>query len=157
VGKNEYIKELEMKIKEYEKMLSEIGAPIIPSIIPNTYLVPLTGKLTQERMENIRWKVLNKVHQTDTDTVIIDFTGINAINIEEVLGYEQLANEIFQVSHSLKLMGIEPIYVGFSVNLTRKIVTSGIELQFNTYSTFKRALEYLMKKKQIRFEEIVSK
>ena len=151
--KTEYIKELELKIEKYEKILQDISAPIIPSIVPNTILVPLTGRLDENRLNNVRERILNSAYEQEIDTAIIDFTGIGYPEIEE-LGYGQLAKEISDISQSLRLMGVEPLYVGFAPHIIRDIVDSGIAFPFKAHSTFKTALQYLMKEKQLRFDVV---
>ncbi|WP_433750051.1 STAS domain-containing protein [Falsibacillus pallidus] len=149
----EYVQELERKIEKYEKILQDISAPIIPSIVPSTILVPLTGRLDENRLSNVRERILNSVYEQDIDTAIIDFTGIGHSEIEE-LGYGQLAKEVSDISHSLKLMGVEPLYVGFAPHIIRDIIDSGIAFPFTAHSNFKTALQYLMKKKKMRFDEM---
>ncbi|MFE8702737.1 STAS domain-containing protein [Cytobacillus sp. FJAT-54145] len=147
---NEYILMLEKKIREYEEIISEMSAPIIPSIIPKTILVPITGLLFSQRFENIRTKVLNYIHQNDTEFAIIDFTDITIEKIES-LGLSALGKELQQLSDSLHLMGIKPYYVGLRPHLIKEIVSSGVELKAETYSTFQSALKHLMQKNDLVF------
>ncbi|RLQ93371.1 STAS domain-containing protein [Falsibacillus albus] len=153
--KSEYVKELEEKVKYYEAVLQEISAPIIPSIVPNTILVPLTGRLDENRLINIREKILKSVYETDIDAAIIDFTGIGSNEVEE-LGYGRLAQEVADLSASLKLMGVEPMYVGFSPKIIKDIVHSGIDFPFKAHSTFRTALQYLMDGKKLHFEKVTA-
>ncbi|TLS36090.1 STAS domain-containing protein [Pseudalkalibacillus caeni] len=149
--RSNYINELELKLKEYEVAFEEISSPIIPSIIPNTILVPLTGQLTVERFENIRQKLLSFVkNNPEVDAAIIDFTGINNEDISSI-GYEKLANEIHQVANALQLMGVEAIYAGFKPKAVQSMVLSGIDLDLTAHANFRKALEFLMKKKGLQF------
>lgn len=53
------IQQLKEKIAFYEQFFHEMSAPIIPSIVENTILVPVAGYLTQDRLESIRTRVLD--------------------------------------------------------------------------------------------------
>jgi rsbT co-antagonist protein RsbR len=66
------LQELELKIQEYETIISEMSAPIIPSIVPETILVPITGLIRAERFEKIREKLLHFLHNKEIETAIID-------------------------------------------------------------------------------------
>lgn len=58
MNKDEYITVLEKRVEEYEAAIADMTAPIIPSIIPQTILVPITGLLMAERFEKITAKIL---------------------------------------------------------------------------------------------------
>jgi rsbT co-antagonist protein RsbR len=57
----DYEKEIETlkeKIAFYERVLYETSTPIIPSIIADTILIPITGYMDQKRFDSIRSRVL---------------------------------------------------------------------------------------------------
>jgi rsbT co-antagonist protein RsbR len=146
----EYIRMLEEKIKEYEEVISLMSAPVIPSIIPSTILVPITGLLVAERFEKIREKIMQYIQKNEVETAIIDFTDITIDRIEQ-MGLSELGIEIDQLTKSVRLMGVEPYFVGLSPVLIREIVLTGINLRAETFSDFQAALKYLMKKKGLSF------
>ncbi|MFD2216227.1 STAS domain-containing protein [Metabacillus endolithicus] len=142
----EYVEQLETKIKEYEEVILEMSAPIIPSIVPDTILVPITGILLEERFEKIRIKILSYIQTHDIETAIIDMTDITLDKIEQI-GMRELGNEIHQLTDAIFLMGVEPYYVGLSPQLIKEIVTTGVQIKAESFSTFQSALKHLMKKK----------
>ncbi|APH06074.1 hypothetical protein [Bacillus weihaiensis] len=148
----EYVESLEKKLKEYEEVILDMTAPIIPSIIPSTILVPITGILFEQRFENIRIKILTYLQNHSVESAIIDFTDITLDKIEN-LDMEDLGRELHQLTEAIILMGVEPFYVGLSPQLIKKIVISGIQIKAESFSTFSVALKYLMEKKGLAFAE----
>jgi len=144
----EYVEKLETKVKEYEEAILDMSAPIIPSIVPDTILVPITGILLEERFEKIRIKILSYIQTHDIETAIIDMTDITLDKIEQI-GMRELGNEIHQLTDAIFLMGVEPYYVGLSPQLIKEIVSTGVQIKAESFSTFQSALKHLMKKKGI--------
>lgn len=71
------IQELKELVAHYEKVIHNMSAPIIPSIVPNTILVPIAGFIFRDRFETIRSKVLEYAEKhRETERVIFDFTGV---------------------------------------------------------------------------------
>ncbi|WP_421383432.1 STAS domain-containing protein [Bacillus salacetis] len=149
----EEIAQLKERVQECEKLIDELSTPIIPSIIPNTILVPLMGTLNEKRLDNIKTRVLFSIQKQKADTVLIDFTGISHLEVED-LGLQNLIYQITEIQSGLKLMGVETIFVGFSPNFAHEIVVSGVDTnKFITYATFRDGLKYLMGKKGLEFKE----
>ncbi|MDV2684457.1 STAS domain-containing protein [Alkalihalophilus lindianensis] len=150
----EEIEQLRETIRKNEIVIADLSAPIIPSIIPSTILVPLTGALTNERFSSIQTKILTRIQTEKADTVIIDFTAITYREIDQ-LGMEHLGDWITQLRDSLRLMGVETIFTGFSSGLVQEMVKSNIDTsQFVVHSTFRTGLQYLMKKKGLEFVQV---
>lgn len=149
----EYLEKLEKQINEYEEVILDMSAPIIPSIIPDTILVPITGILLTERFEKIRIKILSYIQTHDIETAIIDFTDITLDKVEQI-GMQQLGSEIHQLTEAVFLMGVEPYYVGLSPQLIKEIVTTGVQIKAESFSTFQSALKHLMKKKNLVLQEV---
>lgn len=148
---NDEIEELKEKVREYEKLIDELSAPIIASVVPDTLLIPLMGTLTVQRFNNIHGKILNNVSSLEADAVVVDFTGINLLDVNH-LGLEELGFQIKQLRSSLDLMGVEVIFVGLSPELVRGIVNANIDIQkFNVQSTFRKALSSLLAQRGLDF------
>lgn len=146
--------QLKEQIKAYEQIIEELSAPIIPSIIPDTMLVPLMGTLTEQRFRHIQTKILEVAATERADMVLVDFTGIHLKDISQ-LGMQELSHQIGQLHSALCLMGIETIFVGFSPEFVRGIVLAGLDVsRFTIHATFRTALQYVMGQKGLRFEAI---
>lgn len=138
------IQELKELVAHYEKVIHNMSAPIIPSIVPNTILVPIAGFVFRDRFETIRSKVLEYAEKhRETERVIFDFTGVLMEDVE-TFDYNELATELTQLNSALKLMGLRPIYVGFNPRFVREIVHAGIQVELEVYTTFRAALKNLM-------------
>ena len=144
------VKDLKQQLKEYEELINEISVPIIPSIIPETILVPVTGKLSPERLELIFTKINEMAYRLSytegLNTVIIDFTAISKKELGEI---DTLGMYIENFQKALNLMGVETLFVGFTPSVTQDLIQSGLSIvnDLNTFLSFRTALSYLMKKR----------
>ncbi|PLT33499.1 STAS domain-containing protein [Bacillus sp. V5-8f] len=139
------INRLTMRVNELEDLVDQLAVPIIPSILPKTVLIPVAGELSPERFQMIIPKILNHVHNEGNESVIIDFTALTIKDAElDVLG-----TYIQNLTASLHLMGAEVLVVGFSPQFSQELVKSGLPFtnDLKAFSTFKTALQFLMKKK----------
>ena len=152
----EEIKELKEKIKSYEKLIEELSAPIIPSIVPNTILVPLTGTLSVERFMHIQEKVVKRIADNIVHTVVIDFTDISIFEVEEKMGSELLSAQINELVSVLKLMGTETIFVGFSPDFAQHLILSNLTefSKIRAFKTFNLGLQYLLAQKDLEIVEM---
>lgn len=147
---HEEIRALKEELAGYKQLVKDVSAPIIPSIIPETILVPLTGKMSQERFALIITAVMDACYKNEVESVIIDFTAISKKEIEKT---ELLGQLIDQLVDSLNLMGADTFFVGFTPEFTQELMRSGIRIRpdLNTFLTFRNALQFLMKKKGMSF------
>lgn len=138
------IQELKDLVAHYEKVIYNMSAPIIPSVLPNTILVPIAGFIFQDRFETIRSKVLEYAEKDrEAECVIFDFTGVRMHDVE-AFDYNVLATELSNLNNALRLMGLRPIYVGFNPRFVREIVHAGIQVDLEVYTTFRSALHNLL-------------
>ena len=140
------IVQLKKRVGELESLISQIMVPIIPSIMPDTILVPFAGELTPEFSQDVVSKVLNHVATTGTQIAILDFT---ALSIEKPESLSVFGRAIEELSASLSLMGIEVITVGFTPHLAREVTLSGLPFvnKLKSFTTFRSALQHLMKER----------
>lgn len=150
------VEELQRKIEMYEQLIEDLSAPIIPSIVPDTILVPLTGTLTVERFGLIQNRIVQGIAEQGIEAVVIDFTAISTLAVEENMGYGPLSEKIHELVSVLKLMGTEALFVGFSPAFAQHLILSDTDsfLDIHTFSTFRAGLEYLLDLKGL---EIVPK
>ncbi|WP_261130005.1 STAS domain-containing protein [Bacillus sp. Marseille-Q3570] len=153
------VKNFETKMNDFKKtmrkdkqLIADLSVPIIPSIVPNTILVPIVGMLTNERFEILRQKLLNNVPDQNAESIVCDFTGA-VIPENGEFQMDDLAHQIEQITKALSLMGVEIIYVGFSSRLVQEIVRSGVTIDAETFSTFRTGLKYLANQKKWQLDE----
>ncbi len=140
------IDEFEQMMKKDKKLIADLSVPIIPSIVPNTILVPIVGMLTNERFDITRDKLLHNITTQDAESIVCDFTGA-ILPDNGHFQMDDLAHQIEQLTKSVSLMGVEIIYVGFSSRLVQEIVRAGVKIEAETFSTFRTGLRYLANKK----------
>lgn len=144
MSQEQEIIELKEKLAYYERIIKTISTPIIPSIVPKTILIPIAGYMYRERFENIQTKTLAYIGEhKEIEQAIFDFTGVNVEDVE-ALDYNKLAMSISSLNSSLRLMGIRPIYVGFNPRFIREIVHANIQVDIETYKSFREALKKLL-------------
>jgi rsbT co-antagonist protein RsbR len=138
------ILELKKQLEASAEIIKEISVPIIPSIIPDTILVPITGRLSSERFDQIISKILEVSHSDEISNVIVDFSAISENEIWEL-----------NMTSAIRLMGIQILYVGFGPALTQLLVASGLTNynDIQSFLTFRTALQYLMSQKGLEFEQ----
>ena len=138
------IKELKEQLVYYKKLIKNMSAPIIPSIVPKTILMPIAGFIFPDRFEMIRSKVLQYAEKhRDTECVVFDFTGVTTDDIVK-FDYNGLASELSQLNSALGLMGLRAMYAGFNPLFVREIVHAGIQVELEVYTTFRVALKQLL-------------
>lgn len=145
---------LHEKVRQLESTIQDLSAPIISSIIPDTILVPLLGKLTDYRFNHIQTKILTGCKTGQIEHAVIDFTGITYEDLDDQ-DFELLSRQIDDLTKALQLMGIEALYVGFAPVFIQRMVNSGQSNldTIHAFSTFRTALQYLMDKKSLIFEK----
>lgn len=143
---HQVIDQLNKRVEELESLISQIMVPIIPSIMPNTILVPFAGELTPKYSQDVVSKVLNHVATTGTEIAILDFT---VLSIEKPESLSFFGRAIEELSASLSLMGIEVITVGFTPHFAREVTLSGLPFvnKLKSFTTFRSALQHLMKER----------
>ena len=144
MSQEQEILELKEKLAHYERIIKTISTPIIPSIVPKTILIPIAGYMFRERFVNIETKTLAYIGEhKEIEHAVFDFTGVNVEDVE-ALDYNELAMSISSLNSSLRLMGIRPIYVGFNPRFIREIVHASIQVDIETYKSFREALNKLI-------------
>ncbi|TWT00180.1 STAS domain-containing protein [Planomicrobium sp. CPCC 101079] len=154
MNEQQELKELKKLVKYYEKVIKNMSAPIIPSIVPRTILVPIAGFIYRDRFETIRTKVLQyAADHRETESVVFDFTGVTLEDVE-AFDYNELASELAELNSAQKLMGLRPIYVGFNPRFVREIVHAGIQVELEVYTNFRTALKVLLNENEKALAEI---
>ncbi len=66
------VQQLKDKIKYYENIINNMSAPVIPSVVPCTILIPIAGYMFKERFNMIQTKALQyAVDHRDTEHAIL--------------------------------------------------------------------------------------
>ncbi|MGI2326843.1 STAS domain-containing protein [Planococcus sp. YIM B11945] len=120
--------------KESQKELVKLSAPIVP-IKDDVVVIPLIGYIDESRTRHIMDHVIPKLTEMGVQHVITDFSGVLTIN-------QEIAEGIFHIGGTLRLMGIHVISAGLRPDLAQTIVNSGIDMSaIRAYATVKHALQ----------------
>lgn len=139
---------LREELEYYKGIVYSMSSPIIPSIVPKTILVPVAGYIYRERFNNIETSTLHHISEhREVENVIFDYTGVSTDDLSS-MDYNELAMAISNLNSSMKLMGIRPIYVGFSPRLIQEIVRAGVHVEIETFQSFRTALQGLLHETQ---------
>lgn len=126
------------KLKERQKLINELSAPIVP-VQEGVAILPLIGIVDYDRMEYILNYVIPKIPKMEIDHLIIDFSGILTIDSE-------IAQHIFTLHNVLQLLGINLYFTGMRPNITMAIVQGNIDFSdFHTYGSVLQALSKIEK------------
>jgi rsbT antagonist protein RsbS len=87
----------------------------------NQILVPLQGEITDEMADRLRNNVLEKIHATGADGLVIDVTGVWTID-------SHLCSVISRLAASAQLMGTRSVICGMSADIAMTLQTMGIDL-----------------------------
>lgn len=123
--------------KELERSLAQISAPMI-RIWDGILAVPLIGKLDMARTDRVTDTLLGEVARTSARAVILDVTGVEAVD-------EGTANGILQVVSAVKLLGAQCHLSGVRGDVARMFASTSLDLtKLRTFATLKQALQYCL-------------
>lgn len=122
--------------EDTKKQLAALSAPIIP-VRDDIVILPLIGDIDRYRAKYLMEQVVPKIATMDIDHVIVDFSGMFAID-------EEIAAHLLQLGKMLELMGIHILTTGLRPDLAQTVVNSGIDFSdIDTFANVKRALKSL--------------
>jgi rsbT co-antagonist protein RsbR len=114
--------------------LRELSTPIVP-VQDGLAVLPLIGSMDADRTEHLMNSVLPKIPELKIERLIIDFSGIVAIDSE-------VASHIFNVYRVLGLLGIDVLVTGLRPELAISAVSEGIDFtSIKTFANVKQAIE----------------
>lgn len=123
-------------MKDHQREINELSAPIVP-IQDGVAVLPLIGAIDYTRVQHLLNYVVPSIPNLKVDHLIIDFSGILAIDTE-------IAQHIFTIHNVLGLLGIHVLFSGIRPNLSMTVVKAGIDFtSFDTYGSVKQAIDSL--------------
>jgi len=103
-----------------------ISTPIV-SLSKNIAILPLIGEIDIERVEILLESALNKCTGLGNTILIIDLSGVPLIDTF-------VANKLFMLANSLKLIGVKPVITGIRPEIAQAIIS--LKIDFNEVQTF---------------------
>jgi len=115
-----YVKVREEMIKEQQKSISELSAPVI-KVWDKIIMVPLIGMLDSARTQLVMERLLEALENTQSRVCILDISGIPLVDTA-------VARHLIRTVSAAKLMGAECIVTGISSRIAQTITQLGINL-----------------------------
>jgi rsbT co-antagonist protein RsbR len=131
--------DLEVRAAEQQRLLAEteqqrdairaLSLPILP-ISQTTLAAPLIGMFDSQRLAELQRHMLLAIERTGVKALVLDITGVPAIDREIALG-------VLQVAHAVRLMGARVVLAGIRPEVAQAIISLGVELDgLQTAATF---------------------
>ncbi|RDY69877.1 STAS domain-containing protein [Halobacillus trueperi] len=122
-----------------QELVKNLSVPIIP-IDASICILPLIGSLDTNRIETLKDKVLVKVSELRIETLIMDLSGVAAMDKESTI-------ELMKLLDGIAMMGCKTVITGLRKETVREITNSGVNFnqQTETLATLQQALsEYFL-------------
>jgi rsbT co-antagonist protein RsbR len=101
------------------ELLQEVGCPIL-QILEGVMLVPLVGIIDGDHANFVATRVLRQVEKERAQVVILDVTGVPAIDVS-------IARALLRAARGLRLLGTLPILVGVHPEVAETMLGLGVD------------------------------
>ncbi|WP_456271271.1 STAS domain-containing protein [Bacillus sp. AK031] len=121
-------------LSKQERLIKAITSPVIP-VTDTVAIFPLLGNLNITIAEGLSDSVLEQCNKFNISKLFIDISGVGTIDT-------MIANQLFQMISSLKLIGVAAYLSGIRPELAMTAVHLGIDFkEYPSYSSLKQALK----------------
>jgi rsbT co-antagonist protein RsbR len=103
-----------------ENTVDQLSAPILP-VQPGVLVMPVIGAVSVQRMQRITEALLGGVEQHRARLVILDVTGVQAIDA-------QVAQTLVQAAQAVRLLGAQVMMTGIQPQTAQTLVHLGVDL-----------------------------
>jgi rsbT co-antagonist protein RsbR len=105
---------------ELRQVIHDLSTPVMP-VYEQILVLPLIGQIDSERANRITERLLNEVTEQRASIIIIDITGVPAID-------KGVASDLMRTARAVRLLGVCPVLVGVRAELARVVVQLGVDL-----------------------------
>ncbi|WP_179133923.1 STAS domain-containing protein [Halobacillus massiliensis] len=128
-----YMDHHNQKMISAQERLREVSVPVVP-IADGVAVLPVVGEIDPDRAQLIMETSLEQSTKHQLEYLIIDISGVPIID-------KSVIYSLFQVTHSLQLVGVETTLTGIRAEIARSIVEQGMEFrEVKTRANLKQAL-----------------
>lgn len=107
-------------IDAQQAALRELSTPLLP-ISDDTVVMPLVGTIDSMRAQQIMEALLEGIALYQTDTAILDITGVRVVDT-------QVAQALIRTAQAVKLLGARVVLTGIQPHLAQTLVHLGVDL-----------------------------
>ncbi|MGB5944545.1 STAS domain-containing protein [Paenisporosarcina sp.] len=137
-----YMNALTTRLVSQQAVIRDLSAPIIP-LSNHVGVLPLIGDIDSIRATCILDSTLTQSLKLELQSLIIDLSGVPVMDTH-------VANQIFKVIDSLRLVGITATLSGISPVVAQTAVQLGIDFKaIPTFGSLKQAIKTLQEKGSI--------
>jgi rsbT co-antagonist protein RsbR len=111
----------EQIIKAQQAAIEKLGTPLIP-LTDDAVVIPLVGSMDEARARLFLETLLHGMAGRRARVVIIDVTGVSAIDAH-------VAEALAQAARAVKLLGAQVIMTGINPTMARTLIELGIDFQ----------------------------
>jgi rsbT co-antagonist protein RsbR len=122
-------------LRERDDVIRKLSSPIV-EVWEGIIMLPLIGILGSARAKQITDSILRHVAQFKTKVVLLDISGIMAIDTKT-------ASHILRAVQAVRLMGSEVVITGIRPDVAATLAALGVDLSgFITRSSLREGLQY---------------
>jgi rsbT co-antagonist protein RsbR len=122
------------RLEAQQEMINELSSPVI-SLSDTVGILPLVGEIDTQRAKYILESTLIQCTENGIDQLFIDLSGVAVMDT-------MVAQQIFQLMHTLKLLGVDSVISGVRPEVAQTSVQLGIDFRnIPTQNSLKQALE----------------
>lgn len=131
-----YTASYQRKLKSARKEFLELSAPVVP-VSDHIAVLPLVGNIEIDRAHYILEKTLLAANQLKISVLIVDLSGVVRVDA-------MVAEQIFKIIQSLKLVGVRSILTGIRPEIATTLTEIGVDLKvLEVGGSLKRVLEQM--------------
>lgn len=107
-------------IEKQQEAIRELSTPVL-LVRPRLLMLPIIGVIDSQRALQLTENLLRAIRDNRAKVVVMDITGVAAID-------SRAANHLVQTVAAVRLMGAEVIITGLSPEVTKALVSLGVDL-----------------------------
>ncbi|GAB4217255.1 MAG: hypothetical protein OHK0022_59300 [Roseiflexaceae bacterium] len=136
---NRALKQALERQEDLLRTIQELTAPAVP-IWDGVLLLPVVGHLDSHRAQRITEQLLQRVSGGRVRFVILDVSGIAAIDTA-------VAHHLLGAARALMLLGAQPVLVGISPEIAQTVVQLGVQMNgFVVQSDVQHAISHVLRR-----------
>ena len=129
----QYVQSYKVKLDQAQEEFLKLSAPVVP-IYDGIAVLPLVGSIDDTRAYYLMDATLKEATKKQLNYLLIDLSGVAVVDT-------MVANSIYNIIHSLELVGVKAILAGIRPEVAHTMVSLGINFsEIQTYNSLQQAL-----------------
>ncbi|MDP4169359.1 MAG: STAS domain-containing protein [Bacillota bacterium] len=135
-----YVHQHQMTLENAKNAFLELSVPVVP-LTKGVAILPLIGNIDTERANMLMEETLISANKLQLQRLILDLSGVYIVDT-------MVADRIFKVIASLKLLGVETVLTGIRPEVAQTIVSIGLDFSnLSIKANLQKAMEELFSTK----------